>query len=55
MQNKKKTVPKKNKIRAGKDPALAIYLFKNRSKKGVVSVFSMVLILGLCFTILILS
>lgn len=52
MQNKKKVVLKKNKIKAGKDASLAIYLFKNRSKKGVVSVFSMVLILGLCFTIL---
>lgn len=52
MQNKKKAKPGKNRIKAGNDAALAVYLFKNRAKKGVVNVFSLVLILGLCFTIL---
>ncbi len=52
MQNKKNVNRKKNKIKAENDASLAIYLFKNRSKRGVVKVFSMVLILGLCFTII---
>ena len=52
MQDKKKSKPKKNKIKAGNDPALAIYLFKNHAKKGAVNVFSLILILGLCFTII---
>jgi len=33
------------------DANLAIYLFQNKAKKGVMKFFSMVLILGLCFTI----
>ncbi len=52
MQNKRKPKLKKNKISAGNDASLAIYLFKNRAKSGFVKFFSMVLILGLCFTIL---
>lgn len=34
------------------DASLAIYLFKNKSKQGAVKFFSLVLILGLCFTII---
>ncbi len=32
--------------------SLALYLFRNKAKKGLVKFFTMVLILGLCFTIL---
>ncbi len=42
----------KNKVSMSEmDAGLAIYLFKNKFKKGAVKFFSMVLILGLCFTI----
>ncbi|MCD8007903.1 MAG: hypothetical protein LUF68_03030, partial [Clostridiales bacterium] len=34
------------------DADLAIYLFKNKSKRVIVKVFTIVLILGLCFTII---
>lgn len=42
----------KNKYNTEMDASLAIYLFKNKAKKGAMSFFSMVLILGLCFTII---
>ena len=41
-----------NKIKVENDPALAVYLFKNRTKHGLVRFFTLVLILGLCFTII---
>lgn len=34
------------------DAALAIYLFQNKAKKGIMKFLSLVLILGLCFTII---
>lgn len=42
----------KNKQNSEMDASLAIYLFKNKAKKGFMGFFSMVLILGLCFTII---
>lgn len=43
----------KNKTKySNMDASLAIYLFKNRSKQTSVRFFSLVLILGLCFTII---
>ncbi len=43
----------KNKTKYSKmDANLAIYLFKNKSKRNSVKVISLVLILGLCFTII---
>lgn len=42
----------KNKQNSEMDASLAIYLFKNKAKQGSVGFFSLVLILGLCFTIL---
>ena len=41
-----------NKIKVENDPALAVYLLKNRTKHGLVRFFTLVLILGLCFTII---
>ncbi|MCX4305871.1 MAG: carbohydrate ABC transporter permease [Acetatifactor sp.] len=42
----------KNKQYSKVDASLAIYLFRNKSKQTSVKVLSLVLILGLCFTIL---
>ena len=42
----------KNKQYSKGDASLAIYLFRNKSKQTSVKVLSLVLILGLCFTIL---
>lgn len=42
----------KNKQKSEMDASLAIYLFKNKAKQSSMGFFSMVLILGLCFTIL---
>ncbi len=42
----------KNKQSSKVDASLAIYLFRNKSKQTSVKVLSLVLILGLCFTIL---
>lgn len=42
----------KNKQCSKVDASLAIYLFRNKSKQTSVKVLSLVLILGLCFTIL---
>lgn len=41
----------KNRQKSEMDASLAIYLFRNKSKKAVVKFLSLVLILGLCFTI----
>ncbi len=41
----------KNKQYSEMDASLAVYLFQNKAKKGVMKFFSLVLILGLCFTI----
>ncbi len=42
----------KNKQYTQADASLALYLFRKKSKKGASRFFSMVLILGLCFTII---
>ncbi|MDE6167413.1 MAG: carbohydrate ABC transporter permease [Acetatifactor sp.] len=42
----------KNKQYTQVDASLALYLFRKKSKKGASRFFSMVLILGLCFTII---
>lgn len=42
----------KNKQYSGMNASLAIYLFRNKSKQTSVKVLSLILILGLCFTIL---
>lgn len=41
-----------NRIKVDNDPALALYLFKNRTKQNIVRLFTMILIMGLCFTII---
>lgn len=53
-KNKKLQKESKKQIKreAQKDPALALYLFENKMKKGTVSSFTIILIAGLCFTIL---